>query len=413
MRRGVIAAVLAALLAAGPVQAARVEITGTTGNWRLTVDGQPFRINGASAFIHLDTFVASGGNTLRTYGAEHARMLDEAQGKGLKVIYGLDLAKPRKGFDYRDPAAVAAQEAAILAEVARLKGHPALLAWALGNELDLATADAAPAFRAVGRLARAIKAIDPDHPTMIVVAEVTADKIAAINAAAPDVDLLGINAYGGAGSAPARAIAAGWTRPIVLTEFGPLGHWETGMSPWGAPYEPTSAAKAAFYRQSWNQAVTERPGSVLGGVAFLWDAKQETTATWYGMFLGSGERLASVDAMRTIWTGQPVPDPAPVIERLDIGGPRFAPGAQFEATAVMGQPAPTRWRWELREESRDRKTGGDPEAEPPLVPNAIGGGTGPRVTVTAPRQPGAYRLFVYGYDGKGAAATANLPLLVE
>lgn len=410
--RPVVVAALAGLLAAGPADAASVRIAGSPGDWRLTVDGQPFRIHGASAFEHIDAFVATGGNTLRTYGVEHERMLDEAQSKGLKVIFGLDLAKPRKGFDYRDAAAVAAQEAAVLADVARLKGHPALLAWALGNELDLATADAGPAFRAVGRLARAIKAADPDHPTMVVIAEVTADKIATINAAAPEVDILGINAYGGAGSAPARAIAAGWTRPMVLTEFGPLGHWETGMSPWGAPYEPTSAAKAAFYRQSWNQAVAERPGSVLGGVAFLWGAKQETTATWYGMFLKSGERLAAVDAMRGAWTDAPVPDPAPVIERLEIGGPRFPRGSRFEATAVSGDPAPARWRWELREESRDRKTGGDPEAEPPLIADAVGG-TGPRVTVTLPDRPGAYRLFVFGYDGRGAAATANLPLLVE
>lgn len=412
MKRRVLAAGLAALLAAGPVQAASVHISGAPGDWKLTVDGQPFRIQGASAFEHIDAFVAAGGNTLRTYGAEHERMLEAAQAKGLKVIFGLDLAKPRKGFDYRDTTAVAAQESAVLADVARLKQHPALLAWALGNELDLDTADAGPAFRAVGRLARAIKAADPDHPTMVVIAEVTADKIATINGAAPEIDLLGINAYGGAGSAPARAIAAGWTRPIVLTEFGPLGHWETGMTPWGAPYEPTSAAKADFYRQSWNQAVAERPGSVLGGVAFLWGAKQETTSTWYGMFLASGERLAAVDTMRRIWTGAAVPDPAPVIQRLEIGGPKFPRGHRFEATAVVGEPAPTRWRWELREESRDRKTGGDPETEPPAVADVITG-TGPRVTVTLPDQPGAYRLFVFGYDGRGAAATANLPLLVE
>lgn len=411
MRR-VAALALAGLIAAGAAQAAQVKVGGAPGDWKLTVDGQPFRIQGASAFEHIDAFVAAGGNTLRTYGAEHEMMLDQAQAKGLKVIFGLDLAKPRKGFDYRDAAAVAAQEAAMLAEVARLKHHPALLAWALGNELDLAAADVGPAFRAIGRLARAIRTADPDHPTMIVVAEVTPEKIAAINAAAPEVDILGINAYGGAGSAPARAIAAGWTRPIVLTEFGPLGHWETGMSPWGAPYEPTSAAKAQFYRQSWNQAVAERPGSVLGGIAFLWGAKQETTSTWYGMFLSSGERLAAVDAMRSVWTGAPVPDPAPVIQRLEIGGPQFPPGHRFEATAIAGEPAPTRWRWELREESRDRKTGGDPEAEPPLVADAIGG-SGARVTVTLPAKPGAYRLFVFGYDGRGAAATANLPLEVR
>jgi hypothetical protein len=39
--------------------------------------------------------------------------------------------------------------------------------------------------------------------------------------------------------------------------------------------------------------------------------------------------------------------------------------------------------------------------------------TAPRITLTAPRQPGAYRLFVYVFDGRGSAAHANVPFHVN
>ena len=50
---------------------------------------------------------------------------------------GLDIARERHGFDYSDQAAVIAQNEAMMRDVIRLKDHPALLMWGLGNELNL------------------------------------------------------------------------------------------------------------------------------------------------------------------------------------------------------------------------------------------------------------------------------------
>ena len=64
-------------------------------------------------------------------------------------------------------------------------------------------------------------------------------------------------------------------------------------------------------------------------------------------------------------------------------------------------------------ESSDLKTWGDAEQPPPAFPQAIRE-PGPKgATIAAGLQPGNYRLFVTARDGKGAAATANLPFRVR
>ena len=50
---------------------------------------------------------------------------------------------------------------------------------------------------------------------------------------------------------------------------------------------------------------------------------------------------------------------------------------------------------------------------PDLLPDAIDTPDAAEITVTAPAQPGAYRLFVYVYDGQGHAAHANIPFYVD
>ena len=66
--------------------------------------------------------------------------------------------------------------------------------------------------------------------------------------------------------------------PIIITEFGPPGTWEIPLTDFGAPPELTSTEKAAFYRESYQRAITEAPGLALGSYAFLWGNKMEATS---------------------------------------------------------------------------------------------------------------------------------------
>jgi hypothetical protein len=65
------------------------------------------------------------------------------------------------------------------------------------------------------------------------------------------------------------------------------------------------------------------------------------------------------------------------------------------------------------DESTDLKTGGDWEATPKSHPDLILSPQGRDITLKAPAQRGAYRLFVYAFDGKGHAAHANIPFFVD
>ena len=127
-------------------------------------------------------------------------------------MVGLWLGHERHGFDYRDPAQLAKQRAEVEAAVRRLKGHPAVLAWGLGNEMEGpgGPGDSPAIWQEVEYLARLIKAIDPDHPVMTIVANVNPAKLAAIQKHAPSIDILGVNAYADAARIGDKLRDASW-----------------------------------------------------------------------------------------------------------------------------------------------------------------------------------------------------------
>ena len=118
-------------------------------------------------------------------------------------------------------------------------------------------------------LAAMIKDLDPYHPTMTVTAEIGGQRIRAVHTLCPDIDIMGINSYGGLPTVPQRYRKLGGTKPIVITEFGPPGTWEIAMTGFGVPPELTSTEKAAAYRDAFTAGCLEAGGLCLGGFAFF------------------------------------------------------------------------------------------------------------------------------------------------
>jgi len=398
-----------------PTQPIPVELVKAHGHYTLLRDGQPYFIQGAGGTDRLEQLAAIGGNSVRTWGAPEREFLDRAHAAGLSVCVGLWVEHERHGFDYSDDAAVAAQIARHKADIDRLKDHPAVLLWAIGNEVELESTNPR-VWDVVEAVAAYAKQVDPHHPTMTVVAHAPADAIAHIRERCPSVDILGCNSYGGIGVLPTALAAAGWDRPYIVSEWGANGSWEVDKTTWGAEIEATSTEKAAQFAARHSRIASDRR-LCLGGYVFLWGQKQENTPTWFGIFTEDGRATEALEVLQFVWSGARPASPAPRVANLRINDQEPLPGfvatpgetlhARFALT--RGNPTDVRVHWEILPESTDKRIGGDREQRPaPLLFDTEGEDFN-HLAFTAPEQPGPYRLFLYVYGPKHTVATANFP----
>ncbi len=413
-----VALVIGCCLASAQAAAIKTELVQQDGKWELLRDGQPYFIRGAGGDQSKQLLLDLGGNSVRTWGSDNlGPLLDEAQKLGLSVTVGIALAPERSGFSYNDPAKVAAQYERARNAILKYKGYPAVLMWGIGNEMEGYKDGGNPAvWAAVNNIASMAKMLDPDHPTMTVIAEIGGQRIKCIDTLCPDIDIVGINTYGGIVNIAARYKQLGATKPYVITEFGPVGTWESGRNGYHSLIEPTSTQKAAFYRQGYQAAIASQTGLCLGSYCFLWGQKQESTSTWFGMFLPDGTRLEQVEAIHEMWTGQPATVHAPRIDPIQIvGSDTVAPGQTINATVKVTDPDghPFKVDWQLHHEPLSYGVGGDYEPPTKQYPDAIVAFDNDHVQLKMPADAGAYRLYAIVRDDQHYGATANIPLLVK
>ncbi len=406
----------------GPV---KVEVRQVDGGYQLFLDRTPFYVKGAGLeFGSQEKLAAHGGNSFRTWRTENGResgreVLDRAMKNGLYVMMGLDIARQRHGFDYDDAAAVKRQFDQVKAEVAKYKDHPALLVWAIGNELNLG-ANNPKVWDAVNELSKMIHEVDPNHLTTSPLAGIGKDLVNLIRTRAPDLDFLSVQMYADIINLPRYLKECGWQGPYMVTEWGATGHWEVGKTQWGAPIENDSTTKADFYQKRFETVIQPDKKQCIGSYVFLWGQKQERTPTWYGMFLENGEETATVDVLHRAWNGEWPQNRSPHLAGAWLEGKtasqnvRLKPGQTCTAKVQASDPDqdPLHYSWEVLEESTDLKWGGDFETKPKCLPELIAEPRKSEVNLKAPSKPGAYRLFVYVFDGHGHAAHANIPFQV-
>jgi len=396
------------------------------GRWQLIVAGEPFYINGAGLdFGDIVALSRHNGNSFRTWTTENGKksareILDEAYENGLMVTMGIEVARERHGFDYNDQAAINIQYERIKKEVIALKEHPALMIWSIGNELNL-TYTNPRVWNAVNEISKMIHQVDSNHLTTTTLAGITKHEVLLIKNRAPDLDILSIQMYGELSNLPQLVRDFGWEGPYMVTEWGATGHWEVPTTSWGAPIEENSTIKAKNYLKRFEAGIASDKRQCLGSYVFLWGQKQERTPTWYGIFLEDGTETESVDVMHYIWNGKWPKNRSPQIHSLTLDQKSAYENIIFtQGDVCMARVAASdfdgdklTYEWEILHESTDLKDGGDFETRPSAVKVQVISKRNQSLQFFTPEESGNYRIFVYVYDGKNHAATANIPFKIQ
>ena len=402
-------------------QVNRVEVTtNSSGNFELQRNGVPYYIKGAGAKDHFDLLVSSGANSIRVWSTNNKSLLDSAYNHGLTVTLGLHVRPERSGMDYNDEYAVKGQIEFLKNEVLKYKDHPALLVWGIGNEVDLKYSNF-KVWETIEILAKFIKEVDPNHPTMTVIAGVDPSKVFYIKKYCPSIDILGINVYGSIEKASINLRKFNWDKPYIVSEWGVNGPFEARKTSWKAKIEPPNGLKANQRQRRYKDLIEKDKELCLGSYCFLWGQKQESTATWHGMFLSNGNPTEAVDVMQFCWTGQWPKSRAPSIKDIsldDIGWRKdhiLAPSSQatlkIEFSKYNNKEVIVEYI--LYPEAFSNKIGGDIQKSPDPVKFEILNQNDNELTFVTPKSKGAYRLFAFVKNDRGQSSVANIPFLVK
>lgn len=404
----------------------KVELRQNDGQYQLLLNNEPFFIKGAGLeFGDIEALAAHGGNSFRTWRTDNGKstgkeVLDRAQNKGLYVTMGIEVARERHGFDYNDPEAVEEQFERIKTEIMEYKDHPALIIWAIGNELNLRATNP-KVWDAVNQISEFIHEVDPNHLTTSTLAGIDKELVDHIKERASNLDLLSIQMYGDIVNLKQKVTDSGWEGPYMVTEWGATGHWEVATTAWGAPIENNSTQKANFYQERYQQAILPNRDQCIGSYVFLWGQKQERTPTWYGMFMPDGEETASIDVMHYLWNDEWPANRSPQLDsffvdsRIAQDNIYLVPGQDYNASLFAVDPDgdSLSYHYEIKPESTDLGDGGDHESVPKSLEGLIAENGQSDITFTAPAEEGAYRILVTVADGNNNMGHANIPFYVR
>ena len=402
-------------------QVSKVEVTtNELGDFELQRNGVPYYIKGAGAKDHFDLLVKSGANSIRVWSTNNKAFLDSAHHYGLTVTLGLHVRPERSGMDYNDEYAVKGQIEYLKNEVLKYKDHPALLVWGIGNEVDLKYSNF-KVWETIEILAKFIKEVDPNHPTMTVIAGVDPSKAFHIKKYCPSVDILGLNVYGSIENAGANLRKFNWDKPYIVSEWGVNGPFEAKKTSWKAKIEPPNGVKADQRKRRYIELIEKDKELCLGSYCFLWGQKQESTATWHGMFLSNGKPTEAVDVMQYCWTGEWPKLRAPSIKNItleNIGWRKdhiLSPSSQATLSIEYNKYNNKKVivEYVLYPEAFSDKIGGDVQKSPDPIEFEIVKKSDSELTFTSPNKKGAYRIFAFVKNEKGQSSVANIPFLVE
>jgi Glycosyl hydrolases family 2, TIM barrel domain len=258
----------------GPASEHGVRVDGA----RIFVDGAVFHIRGVNwnpvpkgqthpaglayaelADIDIPLMKAAGINAVRTYERlEDRAVLDKLQAAGIYVFSTV------LGWWQDEPGVV-------VERVNRVKDHPAILGWVLGNEWNYnhlygeGNLTEEQTRDMLNEAAALIKSLDDTHLVTTIWGGTPPKSIVD---AMPDIDVWGLNVYSGISFGNTfTEFAAVSSKPMYFGEYG-ADAWDTSQGAY-APAAQAAAVKQ-LTQEIFQHLVTEPSGVTSGGFVFEW-----------------------------------------------------------------------------------------------------------------------------------------------
>ncbi len=208
-----------------------------------------------------------GANTIRLWiwdtEADHRDFLDMAYNSGTNPIYVIAGYNINPGLDLTDQTIRETIKEDFRAMVQTHRDHPAILIWAIGNDLN-ATGNYGPSpvslFSLIQEMATEAHALDPFHPVMMPLADETLiETITSYEASVPSLNIWGANVYRGNSFGNLfSTYQAASSKPLLITGYGIDAYNDTTMT-------EDQNVQASYASSLWNEIVANR-ATTIGGV---------------------------------------------------------------------------------------------------------------------------------------------------
>ena len=153
----------------------------------------------------------------------------------------------------------------------------------------------------------------------------------------------------------------------------------------------------------------------------MWGQKQESTATWHGMFLSNGFPTEAIDVMHYCWTQRWPSNRAPSITNIFLNELKWqkehflAPNTKTNLV-VDFMPYNNKdvyFEYHLFPEAFTNKIGGDRQRSPKEIELNILSVDKNKISFMTPKKKGAYRIFAYVKNKNNQYSVANVPFFIE
>jgi hypothetical protein len=403
-----------------------VSIRQIQGRYNFYKNDKPFIVKGGAGFTHIKELVNAGGNTIICWDtAKLANTFKEAVKNNVAVIVGLDIPGGDNADFYNKDSNTNLLYNNYKQIVSRYKDEPALLAWCLGNELDMPlTFTTVPFYKTYNKLLGTIHQIDPDHPVSTATINVAKRYIFNIRWRIPALDFICINTYNRIKTIETdlSLIKWIWNGPYLIGEWSPNGGWEASLTTWQAPIENTSTKKAGQYAEFYTKYMPRNDPRFLGSMVFYWGNRQEYTHTWYSIFNEDDTPTETLEVLNDCWKDTVTRHHSPRLQYMlvdKLSGESniiFAAGTAHQATVFLEKPAATDtlvYQWQIvKEDWQHWGLTWDNFKKPAVQTGLMTDSLHNEITFTAPAGEGPYRIFVTVKNPAGFCATANTPFYV-